>query len=173
MHHNNHLKWRANDAKKKNAAGQEVLTLASGKESLKKVGSHDSRVKKVLAVQRCVTITALLGVEAETAGQSRSIHVSRIKSNKEERLRQRRPDHFWRIGFGPWGLFSGSQTWTGRSFIQEDQSGLSQHCNNITTKINSRCCHSVSNTHTKTHPYFLLFYFQFHEAKLIFWMWLE
>lgn len=39
------------------------LTLASGKESLKNVGSHDRRVKKVLAVQRCVTITALLGVE--------------------------------------------------------------------------------------------------------------
>lgn len=36
-----------------------VITLASGKVSLKKVGSQDKRVKKVLAVQRCVTITAL------------------------------------------------------------------------------------------------------------------
>lgn len=35
------------------------FTLASGKVSLKNVGSHDKRVKKVLAVQRCVTITAL------------------------------------------------------------------------------------------------------------------
>lgn len=36
------------------------VTLASGKVSLKNVGSHDSRVKKELAVQRCVTITALV-----------------------------------------------------------------------------------------------------------------
>lgn len=36
-----------------------IVTLASGKESLKNIGSHDNRVKKVLAVQRCVTITAL------------------------------------------------------------------------------------------------------------------
>lgn len=35
------------------------VTLASGKVSLKNVGSHDKRVKKVLAVQRCVIITAL------------------------------------------------------------------------------------------------------------------
>lgn len=34
--------------------------MASGKVSLKNVGSHDNRVKKVLAVQRCVTITALV-----------------------------------------------------------------------------------------------------------------
>ncbi|TNN40693.1 hypothetical protein EYF80_049134 [Liparis tanakae] len=38
-----------------------VGTLASGKVSLKNVGSHDRRVKKVLAAQRCVTITALSG----------------------------------------------------------------------------------------------------------------
>ncbi len=37
-----------------------LVTLASGKVSLKNVGSHDKRVKKVLAVQRCVTITALV-----------------------------------------------------------------------------------------------------------------
>lgn len=36
------------------------FTLASGKVSLKNVGSHDKRVKKVLAVQRWVTITALV-----------------------------------------------------------------------------------------------------------------
>lgn len=43
-------------------------TLASGKESLKNVGSHDRRVKKVLAVQRCVTITALLCVREGREG---------------------------------------------------------------------------------------------------------
>ncbi len=35
------------------------FTLASGKVSLKNVGSHDSSVKKVLAVHKCVIITAL------------------------------------------------------------------------------------------------------------------
>lgn len=35
------------------------ITLESGKVSLKNVGSHDKRVKKVLAEQRCVIITAL------------------------------------------------------------------------------------------------------------------
>lgn len=43
---------------------QEV-TLASGKVSLKKVGSQDRRVKKVLAVQRWVMITALMGARTE------------------------------------------------------------------------------------------------------------
>lgn len=37
------------------------VTLESGNVSLKNVGSHDKRVKKVLAEQRCVTITALRG----------------------------------------------------------------------------------------------------------------
>lgn len=36
-----------------------VVTLESGNVSLKNVGSHDNRVKKVLAEQRCVIITAL------------------------------------------------------------------------------------------------------------------
>lgn len=35
------------------------FTLASGKVSLKYVGSHDSSVKKVLAVHKCVIMTAL------------------------------------------------------------------------------------------------------------------
>lgn len=35
------------------------ITLESGNVSLKNVGSHDKRVKKVLAEQRCVIITAL------------------------------------------------------------------------------------------------------------------
>lgn len=35
------------------------ITLESGNVSRKNVGSHDKRVKKVLAEQRCVTITAL------------------------------------------------------------------------------------------------------------------
>lgn len=35
------------------------FTLASGKVSLKNVGSHDSSVKKVLAVHKCVIMTAL------------------------------------------------------------------------------------------------------------------
>lgn len=43
-----------------------MFTLASGKVSLKNVGSHDKRVKKVLAVQRCVTMTALVGECRET-----------------------------------------------------------------------------------------------------------
>lgn len=62
--------------KKKNVDSQEVRapTLASGKVSLKKVGSHDSRVKKVLAVQRCVTITALL--RGRWAEQKRIKYVS-------------------------------------------------------------------------------------------------
>ena len=38
----------------------ETITFASGNVSLKKVGSHDNRVKKVLAVHRCATITALM-----------------------------------------------------------------------------------------------------------------
>lgn len=36
-----------------------LVTLESGNVSLKNVGSHDNRVKKVLAEQRCVIITAL------------------------------------------------------------------------------------------------------------------
>lgn len=36
-----------------------LITLESGNVSLKNVGSHDKRVKKVLAEQRCVIITAL------------------------------------------------------------------------------------------------------------------
>lgn len=36
---------------------------------MKNVGSHDRRVKKVLAVHRCVTMTALLGAEV---GDSRN-----------------------------------------------------------------------------------------------------
>lgn len=41
------------------------ITLESGNVSLKNVGSHDKRVKKVLAEQRCVIITAL-EMEKET-----------------------------------------------------------------------------------------------------------
>lgn len=41
------------------------ITLESGNVSLKNVGSHDKRVKKVLAEQRCVIITAL-EVDKET-----------------------------------------------------------------------------------------------------------
>lgn len=55
-----------------------VFTLASGNVSLKNVGSHDKRVKKVLAVQRCVTITALFRKGRETDFQNESFYLKNV-----------------------------------------------------------------------------------------------
>lgn len=49
-----------------------LVTLESGNVSLKNVGSHDNRVKKVLAEQRCVIITALK-MDKETTQQKHSL----------------------------------------------------------------------------------------------------
>lgn len=49
-----------------------LVTLESGNVSLKNVGSHDNRVKKVLAEQRCVIITALK-MDKETNQQKHSL----------------------------------------------------------------------------------------------------
>lgn len=49
-----------------------LVTLESGNVSLKNVGSHDNRVKKVLAEQRCVIITAL-EMDKETNQQKHSL----------------------------------------------------------------------------------------------------
>lgn len=46
------------------------ITLESGNVSLKNVGSHDKRVKKVLAEQRCVMITALEMEKERMKGRS-------------------------------------------------------------------------------------------------------
>lgn len=55
----------ASNGRHERRVSRRLVTLESGNVSLKNVGSHDNRVKKVLAEQRCVMITALKETEQQ------------------------------------------------------------------------------------------------------------